>query len=59
MKKYFISYSHSRGFGASEFYRDHLISDYEDLKAIAKIIEHEDNVHSVVIINFRRFEDEE
>lgn len=59
MKKYFISYSHSRGFGASEFYRDRPISDYEDLKAMAKIIEHENNVHSVVIINFRRFEDEE
>lgn len=59
MKKYFISYSHSRGFGASEFYRDRPISDYEDLRVIAKIIEREENVHSVVIINFRRFEDEE
>lgn len=59
MKKYFISYAHSRGFGASEFYINHPISDYEDLRGIAKIIEREENVHGVVIINFRRFEDEE
>lgn len=57
--KYFISYSHSRGFGASEFYRDCPISDYGDLKAIAKIIEQENDVRSVVVINFRRFENEE
>lgn len=57
MIKYFISYSHSRGFGASEFYKDCPISGYEDLRVIAEIIERENNVHNVVIVNFRRFED--
>ena len=50
--RYFVSYSHRRGFGHAEVPFEGLIKGIEDIRTIAKEIEKEIKVKDVIILNF-------
>lgn len=50
--RYFVSYSHRRGFGHAEVPFEGLIKGIEDIRTIAKEIEKSANVKNVIILNF-------
>lgn len=50
--RYFVSYSHKRGFGHAEVPFEGLIKNIEDIRTIAKEIEKEIKVKDVIILNF-------
>jgi hypothetical protein len=52
---YFVSYSHKRGFGSSEFWRKTPIESYDDVQGLAKDIESDGRVKDVIILNWIRY----
>lgn len=50
--RYFVSYSHRRGFGHAEVPYEGLIKNIEDIRNIAEEIEKQIKVKDVIILNF-------
>lgn len=61
MNKYFVSYNYASGYGHSEVSLDGDITGIDVIRRIASSIEHTNKypAGSVIIINFRRFEEEQ
>lgn len=55
MYKYFISYSHGGGFGRCEITRDTLITGFEDIERIEKLIAKRNGFNSILILNYLLF----
>ena len=57
MFRYFISYSHSKGFGNREVRYPKHIKGIEDVKAVARLIEQDAGYapYEVVILNYNIF----
>lgn len=58
MHRYFISFSYSRGFGNSEVLYPKEIEGIDDIKAIARLIEHDSGyvTNELVILNYIKFQ---
>ncbi len=58
---YYVVYSHGRGYGSTEIFRDAPISDWDDVVEVTRIIEGRllDRMPDaqIVILFWRRFED--
>lgn len=53
--KYFISYSHIRGFGNCEITTISKIKDMDDINSIQKEIELQKGFKGVIILNYKLF----
>ena len=52
MYKYFVSYSHSRGYGNLTTNLESPIEDIEDTKSIAREVEANQGLDGVAVLNF-------
>ncbi len=66
MYHYFISYAYGpeegsgnrTGFGSSEIGLEHRIRSFKDIEEVKKIIMEAKKITHVIVLNFRRFEEE-
>lgn len=56
MIRYFVSYSHSRGFGNCQVSLKRPIRSHEDIAAVADLIRRNNGLDGVVVISFQRFD---
>lgn len=59
MMKYFISYSHTVGFGWVEIDLKEEIKTAKDIEKIQSVIEQTQNVKKAIILNYQRMEGNE
>lgn len=55
--RYFVSYSHEKGFGCCEILHTGLITNYSSIKEIITLLEEGYNLKNVIIISFRLFDE--